>query len=109
MNKERKIKMINFRNSFIKFVNSISDKYLKLISIFGFSITLTMGAITYLIISAYFNILLPETLLPKMLTFFVPILYILTGLALVWLSLIYLIKVFQTLIERGKIKVENSL
>jgi len=97
--------MSNFRNSFLRFVNSTSDRDLKHLSIFVFSTTLIITTIVvFEIISIPFHTLL----LSKTIAFFVPVLYVLVVLMLIPFGMLILIVALQDLIKRGKIKAESE-
>ena len=97
--------MINFRNSFLRFINSISDKNLGYMSIFTFSTVLIITIIfVFEVISLSFHTLL----LTKTIIFFTPVLVFLVFLMLIPFGMLILTIALQDLIKRGKIKVESE-
>ena len=97
--------MSNFRDSFLRFVNSISDKGLGYLSILTFSSLLIITAIlVFEIITLPFHTLL----LSKMIAFFMPVLVFLVFLMLIPFGMLILIVALKDLIKRGKIKVESD-
>jgi len=97
--------VINFRNSFLRFVSSISDKDLAYLAIITFSTLLIITAIlVFEIISLPFH----TSLLTKTIAFFIPVLVFLVFLMLLPFGMLILIVALQNLIKRGKIKVESE-
>jgi len=97
--------MINFRNSFLRFINSISDKGLARLSIFTFS---TVLIITIIFVFEIINLPFHTLLLTKTIIFFTPVLVFLVFLMLIPFGMLILTIALQDLIKRGKIKVESE-
>jgi|GEM_PF-5375182 len=97
--------MSNFRNSFLRFINSISDKGLARLSILTFSSLLIITAIlVFEIIALPFY----TSLLTKTIAFFMPVLVFLVFLMLIPFGMLILTVALKDLIKRGKIKVESE-
>jgi len=103
--KKREKKMSNFRNSFLRFINSISDKDLGYLSIFAFY---TLLIITIIVVFEIISLPFHTSLLTKTIAFFVPVLVFLVFLMLIPFGMLILIVALQDLIKRGKIKVEGD-
>jgi len=97
--------MINFRNSFLRFINSISDKGLARLSIFIFS---TVLIITIIFVFEIINLPFHTLLLTKTIIFFTPVLVFLVFLILIPFGMLILTIALQDLIKRGKIKVKSE-
>jgi len=97
--------MINFRNSFLRFVNSISEKSLERLSILTFS---TILIITIILVFDIITFPLNNSLLTKTIAFFIPVLVFLVFLMLIPFGMLILIVTLQNLIKRGKIKMESD-